>query len=189
MINDIRTLADSLIKPIERCEHSTVVVGDRLYLWGGRLEGLPEFHDNLAKRRCISNVDVLNLRTGQWENRPTRGDPHLGVVGYACGTLGNSIIFFGGYCGHHSCYHNGVSELDTDTLSWTTRVPTGGGRNGPTKKAHCGAAVLRDRKQDYLLVVGGEGPVGFQSLHLATSSTRVENTSEQHLLKLATGEA
>ena len=54
----------------------------KLYNWGGCQDGLPGVHSSEEKRKFLSNIDVLHLETGIWQNKPTTGDPHPGVIGY-----------------------------------------------------------------------------------------------------------
>ena len=91
-----------------RWEHSTVQVGDYLYMWGGDQPDLPEVHNNEKKKSMCSVMEVCHLATGRWEQKPTTGNPPLGVVGYAAAAIGNEIFYFGGHCNHGVCHHNSL---------------------------------------------------------------------------------
>ena len=67
-------------QPVKRSEHSTVQVGDYLYIWGGIQDGLPEVHNNEKKKSFCSVVEVCHLPTGEWVQKPTTGDPPLGML-------------------------------------------------------------------------------------------------------------
>ena len=95
-------------QPVERDSHSTVQVGDYLYMWGGDQPDLPRVHNNEKKKSMCSVVEVCHLPTGEWVQKPTTGDPPLGVWGYAAAAIGREIFFFGGSCNHHDCYHNSL---------------------------------------------------------------------------------
>ena len=95
-------------QPVERSSHSTVQVGDYLYMWGGNQPGLPKVHNNEMKKSFCSVVEVCHLPTGEWVQKPTTGDPPLGVIGYAAAVIRNEIYFFGGHCNHVGCYHNSL---------------------------------------------------------------------------------
>ena len=104
--------------PSGRCYHSTVLLYDTLYMWGGVYNGLPYEHDKMS---YVSHVDTFTITTGIWSRRPTTGVPPLGVLGYCCTTINNSICYFGGGChdpiaGICNGYHNSINILDTDTL-------------------------------------------------------------------------
>ena len=88
--------------------HSTVVVGEEVYLWAGWQPGMPRVHNNAEKRALVSSVEVFNVNTGCWVQRTTRGTPPLGVVAYSCVAVRNDLYYFGGWCGHGGSdrYHN-----------------------------------------------------------------------------------
>ena len=77
-------------------------------MWGGDQPGLPAVHNNEEKKSMCSVVEVCHLPTGEWVQKPTTGDPPLGVIGYAAAVIRNEIFFFGGWCGHLGCYHNSL---------------------------------------------------------------------------------
>ena len=78
-------------KPKGRSHHSSVVIGNKLYNWGGNQDGLPKVHSSEEKRKFLSNINVLHLETGIWHNKPTAGDPHPGVIGYACTAIEKNV--------------------------------------------------------------------------------------------------
>uniref|UniRef100_A0A1X7TST9 Uncharacterized protein n=1 Tax=Amphimedon queenslandica TaxID=400682 RepID=A0A1X7TST9_AMPQE len=55
-----------------RARHTTAVVGEVLYCWGGDKEGLDESHNSSTKTQCTSAIDAFNLLSGVWSSRPTR---------------------------------------------------------------------------------------------------------------------
>ena len=91
---------DGWREPAGRSRHSTAVVDNQLYLWGGYQDGMPQVHDSAEKRQFYSSVEVFDVNTGCWEQRTTRGTPPLGVYGYSCVAVRNELHYFGGYCGH-----------------------------------------------------------------------------------------
>ena len=107
----------------------------------------------------MSNIDVLHLDTGIWCNQSTTGEPHPGVIGYARAVIGTKISFFGGYCGHHGCYHNNISQLDSNSFIWSNIIGNDHQRNaGPMKKAYCGMMSFTSDREHYLFIIGGHGP-------------------------------
>ena len=143
--------------PTKRDAHSTHIVGDYLYMWGGDIDGLPSVHDNEVKRRMTSVIELFHLPTGRWEQRPTNGKPPLGVYNYSSTVISNRIYYFGGYCNHRQCHHNSLNSLITGSLTWNELFPTNPSM-GPMMKSDCGMISLTFNKVDYLLVVGGFGP-------------------------------
>ena len=77
-------------------------------MWGGLQPGLPAVHNNEKKKSMCSVMEVCHLGTGRWEQKPTTGNPPLGVRGYAAAAIGNQIFYFGGYCCHDDCRHNSL---------------------------------------------------------------------------------
>ena len=142
--------------PAKRYWHSTHIIGDYLYMWGGDIDGLPKVHDNEDKQRMTSVVEIFHLPSGMWEQRPTTGKPPLGVFSYASTVIGNKIYYFGGYCSHDKCRHNSLNSLTTDSLAWNKLFHTNSNM-GPMMKSSSEMIHLSFNNEDCLLVVGGIG--------------------------------
>ena len=143
--------------PAKRFSHSTHIVGDYLYMWGGDIDSLPKVHDNEVKQKMTSVIEVFHLPSGMWEQRHTSGKPPLGVLGYASTVIGNKIYYFGGYCNHDKCRHNSLNSLITDSFTWNELFPTNTSM-GPMMKSCSGMVPLKFNEEDYLMIVGGIGP-------------------------------
>uniref|UniRef100_A0A1X7STG7 Uncharacterized protein n=1 Tax=Amphimedon queenslandica TaxID=400682 RepID=A0A1X7STG7_AMPQE len=120
-------------QPVKRDYHSTVQVGDYLYMWGGSQDDLPGVHNNEKKKSMCSVVEVCHVPTGEWVQKPTTGDPPLGVYGCAAAVIRNEIFFFGGDCGHDKCFHNSLYSFNVDTFNWKELSPTTS-HHGPMMK-------------------------------------------------------
>ena len=162
-------------------------------MWSGHQKGRPHIHDGEAKQKYNSHVEILNLITGNWRQCPTTGNPPLSLGGYASAVIDNNIIYFGGYCGHKGCYHNNVSVLCVDTLTWKELSPTNP-HTGPWMKCGCSMIPVKIDGKNYLLVIGGRGPsvntpqqenAWYSDKGLGSSLVR---TNEQHYFNLSTGE-
>ena len=173
--------------PTERSHHSTHIVDDYLYMWGGDIDGLPSVHDNEVKRRMTSVIELFHLPTGRWKQQPTNGKPPLGVCYYASTVISNRIYYFGGYCNHDQCRHNSLNSLITDSLTWNELFPTNPSM-GPMMKTRCGIISLTFNKVDYLLVVGGYGtrPTSPQP-GAQYSGGNNTSTNEHHYYQLSNG--
>ena len=175
-------------EPAGRHEHSTAIVDDQLYLWGGYQDGMPQVHDSAEKRQFFSSVEMFDVNTG-WEQRTTSGIPPLGVVGYSCVAVKNELLYFGGECSHDDCYHNGVRTLSTSTLQWRMVAPSTIEDGAPMKKHHCGMVHFTDGEEALLYVVGGQGlavpSYGPQYKHTDFGDVL---TDEQHIFSLSTSE-
>ena len=182
---------DGWREPAGRYDHSTAVVDNQLYLWGGYQNGKHEVHDSAEKCQFFSSVEVFDVNTGCWEQLATRETPPLGVRDFSCVAVRNDLHYFGGYCGHGDCYHNSVHTLSTSTLQWRMLAPSTTEGGAPMKKKWCGMVHFTDGEEDLLYVVGGYGHAVqssrqhgalYQSMH---SGVR---TNEQHIFSLSTSE-
>ena len=182
-------------EPAGRDGHSTAVVNNQLYLWGGDQQGWPRprVHDSAEKRQSFSSVEVFDVNTGCWEQRTTSGTPPLGVWGIACVAVRNDLHYIGGWCGHFDseCYHNSVHTLSTSTLQWRMLAPSTTEDGAPMKKKWCGMVHFTDGEEDILYVVGGWGPVVPSSRQHGAQYESVYDgvrTNEQHIFSLSTSE-
>lgn len=148
----------------ERTFHRSVLVKDKLFIWGGLQNGLPYEHDSPQKQEILSEVDVFDMETGVWDTWSTIGKVPLGVAGYACTAVDDKIYYFGGSCGHGDyCLHNSLSALDTTQQKWREIFPTTkrAEQSCPMRKAWCGLVSFKcttdQTEEDLLLVVGGQG--------------------------------
>ena len=180
-------------RPRWRAEHTTAVVGEVLYCWGGYQEGLDESHDSPTKRQCTSAIDAFNLLSGVWSPKPTRGTPPLGVIGVSCTTINNNIYYFGGWCGHDNCFHNSLNCLDTLTLQWKELQPTSD--NSVNKRGFGGMIVMgSEGEPQQLLVIGGQGPISPNTqYHHQFKYNKIPSlddhlsTNEQNIYNLSSG--
>ena len=186
---------DGWREPAGRHNHSTAVIDNQLYLWGGDQDGMPQVHDSAEKRQFYSSVEVFNVNSGCWEQRTTRGTPPLGVQGYSCVAVRNDLHYFGGReSGHRYCYHNSVHTLSTSTLQWKMLAPSTTEGGAPMWKRWSGMVHFTDGEEDLLYVVGGRGhPVPSSPQHGARyeQTTHCDGgvlTNEQHIFSLSTSE-
>ena len=126
-------------------------------MWGGEQPGFPLVHNSEEKKSMSSVMEVCQLATGRWEQKPTTGTPPLGVMDYAAAAIGNEILYYGGYCMHDDCYHNSLHSFNVDTFNWKELYPTTP-HHGPLMKDSCGMVTVQLDGEDYLVVIGGEGP-------------------------------
>ena len=178
--------------PAPRTGHQTILVGSNMYMWAGVIDGLPEVHNNQQKKQFISCVEVFHSESGNWIHQPTSGAPPLGVSGYACTAVGDTLHYFGGWCCHDCCYHNSIHSLSTSSLYWVELSPTTLKGGVPMRKAHCGMVAFRtDGEEDILYIVAGYGP-GL-SYHQPRAQYEAAGDgvmcNEQHMFSLNTSES
>ena len=165
------------------------MIGDNLYLWGGDSDDLPGVHNSEEKMRVTSKVQIFDITTGKWNNQSTRGNPPLGVEGYLCTTVNNKIYYFGGDCGHDSCYHNSLNELNISTLTWTQLQSTDDSIT-VMKRGYGGMMSSEQAGHHFLLFVGGQGSPPSTQLPQAQYyqySDGEVSTNEQNIYDLTTG--
>ena len=127
---------------MKRYGHSTVKVGDYLYIWGGAGSGVRDV------------MDVYHLPTGAREGRQTNGNPPVLASGCSSIAIGKNLYFFGG--DRHRVYRNSVHCLNVDTFHWRELSPSSSDR-GPMMKGYCGMVSAQFDGEDYLAIIGGMG--------------------------------
>ena len=175
-------------QPVERREHSTIKVGDYLYMWGGFQPDLPAVHDNEEKKSMFSVIEVCHLPTGRWEQKPTTGTPPLGVISYAAAAIGNEIFYYGGFCGHSGCNHNSLYSFNVNTFKWKELSPTIFHPNGPMMKGYSGMVAVQVEGDDYLVVVGGYGPFDSNTPNQPGAQYSRRYCNEIHYYKISSGQ-
>ena len=152
---------------------------------------MPEVHDSQEKRRFISCVEVFHCESGEWKCQPTRGAPPLGVKGYGCTAVGDTLHFFGGYCNHGNCYHNSIHSLSTSSLHWVDLSPTTSKGGAPMRKGGSKIVAFRDGEEDILYIVAGLGPAPSNpqpgAQYFPTGGDSV-SCNENHMFSLSTSE-
>ena len=138
--------------------HSTIVIKDSIYSWGGYQQNLPMVHDNEDKRQISSSVNIFHLPTFQWERKLTIGNPPSGVIKYACTNLENRMFYFGGCCKVDDYFHNNLYELNSLTNKWEEIVSITPD-NEPMRKRSCRMISYSTNGEDNFLLFGGLGPI------------------------------
>ena len=184
---------NSRYEPPLRSTHKTIRVGSNVYMWAGVVDGMPQIHDSQKKKQFTSCVEVFHSESGDWISQPTSGAPPLGVSGYGCTAVGDTLHFFGGYCNHADCYHNSIHSLSTSSLHWVELSPTTSKSGAPMKKGSCGMVAFKSGEEDFLYVVAGWGPTpsyrqpGAQYETITGIRDRVR-CNEHHMFSLSTSE-
>uniref|UniRef100_A0A1X7TSS1 Uncharacterized protein n=1 Tax=Amphimedon queenslandica TaxID=400682 RepID=A0A1X7TSS1_AMPQE len=136
-------MASKNYQPVKRWGHSTVKVGDYLYMWGGYGSGVD-----------YDVMEMYHLPTGAWDQKPTTGAPPPGTWGYSALAIGKDIYYFGGYGGGY--YQNSLHCFNVDSFKWRELSPSSSDY-GPMKKGYCGIVSAHFDSEDYLVIIGGLG--------------------------------
>ena len=126
---------------MKRNRHSTVKVGDYLYMWGGYGSGVD-----------YDVMEVYHLPTGAWDQKPTTGTPPPGTRAYSSVAIGKDIYYFGGAGG--SGYVNSLYSFNVDSFKWRELSPSSS-ENGPVMKGHSGMVSAHFDGEDYIVIIGG----------------------------------
>ena len=140
-----------------RTNHSTILVRNKLYCWGGVQKDLPHVHDSEDKRKITSTVNIYELQAFKWEKKSTTSNPPAGVLNYACTSIKNSVLYFGGGCKVLDCFHSNLYELNALTLNWNEIITTTTD-NIPMRKCGCGMISFNINGEDQLFLSGGVEP-------------------------------
>ena len=136
-------------------DHTNCIIGDKLWIWGGDRPGVTPVHESIEKSRFTSSINVLDLSNSTFNNISTTGTPPNGTRRYSCCSIGNDIYYFGGSSKPSECYHNNLFVLNIKSKEWREIKCD----NGPMEKEGCGMIPFSINGQDYILVIGGYGPL------------------------------
>ena len=100
-----------------------------LYLWGGWMDGIPRVQIVSRRQSCCLVWTCFKYTVGTGYGRRLISPP-LGVSGYCCTAVGDSLYYYGGYCGHYGLSYN-VHKLSTPSLQWTMLSPSKSERGAP----------------------------------------------------------
>ena len=115
-------------EPLPGRSHAAVAVDNKLHMWGG-WRGSKEKSRELRK-----HVEVFDISTELWEQKPTHGTPPPGLWSTAYTVVESSLFVFGGWDGV-SC-HNTLFKLDLHSFQWE-QVQVSNPSRGPQRKAGC----------------------------------------------------
>ena len=176
------TGSSSKYEPLPRFYHISSRVGSKVVVQGGRTKDFSE----KSRQRLSSVVEIFDLYSESWEQRPVAGDaPSPGTYGAASASLHDDLFSFGGYGG--SQYLNTLRRLDTEKLCWSQVSPQNAD-GAPMPKSGCGMISFGSG----LGVFGGygvpRGPTEPQSFIKNTGFTDGRGwTNEFHIYNLSQG--
>lgn len=122
-----------------RTEHTTVVEGDKMYVFGG-----------YSGTGYESSVMVYNFNTDTWTQMETKGDAPAARSAHTAVVFGKSMFVFGGWNGN-LCM-NDLYELNLETCTWS-RVDYSG--PAPCTRCSHGAAVFNNGSSGSMFIFGG----------------------------------
>ncbi|XP_036908903.1 kelch domain-containing protein 3 isoform X3 [Sturnira hondurensis] len=97
------------VVPYMRYGHSTVLIDDTVFLWGGR---------NDTEGAC-NVLYAFDVNTHKWSTPRVSGTVPGARDGHSACVLGKTMYIFGGYEQLADCFSNDIHKLDTSTMTWT----------------------------------------------------------------------
>ena len=142
-------------EPLPRSGHAAVAVDNKLHMWGGEAVSTKESRE-LSKR-----VEVFNISTELWEQKPAHGTPPPGLCNTAYTVVGSCLFVFGGYGG--VSWHNSLFRLDLHNFQWE-QVQVSNTSRGPQRKAGCRMVSYGDNQ--LVIFAGYTGSGRTNELHV-----------------------
>ena len=142
-------------EPQHKAGHAAVAVDNKLHMWGG-WTGSKEKSEKLAQ-----NLEVFDISTEQWEQKPTHGTPPPGLWASVYTVVGSCLFVFGGYDG--VSYYNILYKLNLCTFQWE-QVRVSNPCSGPQRKSGCGMVSYGDNQ--LVVFAGYTGRVWTDELHV-----------------------
>lgn len=103
------------------------VIGDRLYVAGGRKSG----YQSQGFEATVKETDVYDFGTGEWRELPSpEGDIPTERAGTSAAVHNGNLLIIGGESGSQQAAHSEAEMLDTATETWSTLNPLLRGRHG-----------------------------------------------------------
>ncbi|QBX32533.1 virion structural protein [Pseudomonas phage PA1C] len=151
---------------VGRNQSTSVVVGDKLYIFGGRR----------ATTNAFNTVSVYDFLTDEWKELPAGANVNLRAAG---GLVDNKFYVFGGYTG--SADTNTMIEFTIDGETITPVTRSNGGL--AVRNSHCMSAI--DNK---VYLFGGNGAQGimYEFKSYNTDNFTVANLTPPYQIRYAT---
>ncbi|XP_021478389.1 tip elongation aberrant protein 1 isoform X2 [Oncorhynchus mykiss] len=138
--------------------HSSVSVGDNIYVYGGLLDGVP-----------TDDLMVFNTVSLNWTPVKTTGTLPSARYNHTFAVVSEQVFMFGG-CAEDGCYYKDVHVLNTETLVWQRY-----GVKGESPLACAGQTLTAHHDKDIYLF-GGK---------CTSQDGTVTSTNEIHKLSIA----
>ena len=146
-------------EPLPRFGHAAVAVDNKLHMWGGWAVSKEKSREVAPK--LAQKLEVFDITTELWEQKPTHGTPPPGLSGTAYAVMGSCLFVFGGSDGV-SC-HNNLFKLDLCTFQWE-QLRVSNPSSGPQRKNVSGMVSYGDNQ--LLVFAGYTGSTITDELHV-----------------------
>ena len=181
-LSKLSTWSSSKYEPLPRFYHISSRVGSKVVVQGGLTNDFSE----KSRQHLSSVVEIFDLYSESWEQRPVTGDaPSPGTYRAATASLHDDLFSFGGTDSRQYLYT--LHRLDTEKLCWSQVSPRNAD-GAPMPKWGCGMIAFANG----LGVFGGYGvPRGPTEPRSFIKNTRFTDgsgwTNEFHIYNLSEG--
>ncbi|XP_077535868.1 kelch domain-containing protein 3-like [Haemaphysalis longicornis] len=175
-----RRLATRGAPPHWRGLHSSVAIGARVYVWGGRRRS----DEGTARDEVYPDrLAYLDTTSALWVHPVTRGNPPPRRDGHAAFVYNGEMYLFGGFNSLWLTFFEDLHKYNPESSQWSPVTPL---RKGPSaRRGHC-CCVVGDR----LFLFGGTSPVSSKGSILERMRESLEGTqfidhTDLHVLDFA----
>jgi len=127
------------LQPSAREGHAAVEVGNKIFVFGGCVQGI----------RCFNDVHIFDTDTLTWSQEPFTGDAPEPRGGHSATLVGTDIFVFGGASSETT--YGDAYKLDLVQRHWTRAMPSGCPAVPSRRTNHAAIADIHGR----IYIVGG----------------------------------
>jgi len=127
------------VQPSAREGHAAVEVGNKIFVFGGCVQGI----------RCFNDVHIFDTDSLEWTQEPFTGDAPEPRGGHSATLVGTDIFIFGGASSETT--YGDAYKLDLVNRHWTRAVPSGCPAVPSRRTNHAAVADAHGR----IYIVGG----------------------------------
>jgi len=124
-------------QPRYRDFHTATAIGDRMYIYGGRSEGVGNWAGMNGTEVYSNKLSYLDTSTRTWHTPPFKGPVPKGRRSHSALELDGRLMIFGGYNGRSDEHMNDMWFFDPDTGEWEQARPYGRGPIPRRRQAMC----------------------------------------------------
>ncbi|GMR60158.1 hypothetical protein PMAYCL1PPCAC_30353, partial [Pristionchus mayeri] len=169
--SEMATMGD---RPAWRDFHTAVVIGDDMFVFGGRCDIMGQYHS--TRDVYDEKMRALNLKTQKWRVVETKGEIPSGRRSHSAFQYDGKMYVFGGFNGALNEHYNDLYEFDPRTEFWTKLDILG---VPPSERRRQCTIVANDR----VYLFGGTKPSG-TTTSFGTVQVSLTDLSDLHVLDL-----
>ncbi|XP_072391369.1 kelch domain-containing protein 3-like [Diabrotica undecimpunctata] len=161
-------------EPSARDFHTSVVINDRMYLFGGRGTLVDHFVGGRQMMYC-NELWYLDLNTFTWHHCEVTGTVPVGRRSHSAFVYDEKMYIFGGYNSDRDRHYNNIFEFDPKTNVWKKLSVTG---KKPCRRRRQACVLVGDR----VYMFGGTSPHPSVSANSRNIDDKLRDHSDMHVL-------